>query len=324
MPTMTRRQLLRSAAGSSALLSFAVARPRSVADLLAAGWPQAVDPIAESRAKMGATPIVPTRLAENLVMLSGPGGNVVVLNGPDGKLVVDSFVQPAWPALKKLLDAMGRSPVKLVIDTHWHFDHTDNNQQFRQAGAAILAQVNTKKRMSQTHDVLGMHFTPSPATALPTQTFVDLHKQRMNGERIEAGRIPPAHTDTDAYVLFTRANALHMGDVFFHGVYPFIDAATGGSINGQIAGATLGLKLADNATKIVPGHGAVADKTALTAYRDMLVTVRDRVQKLKAGGRSLAEVAAARPTADLDATWGRGFMTPSDFVAIVYNTLKLK
>ena len=324
MPTITRRQLLRSAAGSSALLSLAAAGPDGVAELLAAGWPQVADPIAERRAQIGAAPIVTTRLSDNLSMLSGPGGNVVVLNGPDGKLVVDSFVQPAWPALRTVLDAMGRSPVKLVIDTHWHFDHTDNNQQFRKTGAAILAQVNTKKRMSQTHDVLGMRFTPSPAAALPSQALGDLHKQRMNGERIEAGRIPPAHTDTDAYVLVTRANAMPMGDVFFHGVYPFIDAATGGSINGQIAGATLGLKLADNATKIVPGHGAVADKAALTAYRDMLVTVRDRVQKLKAGGRSLAEVTAAKPTADLDATWGTGFMAPDDFVAIVYNTLKLK
>jgi cyclase len=324
MPTITRRQLLRSAAGSSALLSLAAAGRGGAVDLFAAGWPQAAGSIGERRAQIGAAPIVTTRLTDNLSMLSGPGGNVVVLNGPDGKLVVDSFVQPAWPALKKLLDAMGRSPVKLVIDTHWHFDHTDNNHQFRNTGAAILAQVNTTKRMSQTHDVLGMHFTPSPAAALPTQTFVDVHKQRMNGERIEAGRIPPAHTDTDAYVLFTRANALHMGDVFFHGVYPFIDAATGGSINGQIAGATLGLKLADKATKIVPGHGAVTNKAALTAYRDMLVTVRDRVQKLKAGGRSLAEVTAAKPTADLDATWGKGFMTPSDFVAIVYHTLRLK
>ena len=323
MPTITRRQLLRSAAGSSALLSLAAASPRGVAGLFAAGW-QAADPIAASRAQMGAVPIVSTRLSDNLLMFSGPGGNVVVLNGPDGKLVVDSFVQPAWSPLKQLLDAMGKPPVKLVINTHWHFDHTDNNQRFRQAGAAILAQVNTKKRMAETHDLLGMHFTPSPATALPTQTFVDVHKQRMNGERIEAGRIPPAHTDTDAYVLFTRANALHLGDVFFHGVYPFIDAGTGGSINGQIAGATLGLKLADNATKIVPGHGAVADRAALTAYRDMLVTVRDRVQKLKAGGRSLAEVIAAKPTVDLDATWGKGFITANDFVTIVYNTLKLK
>lgn len=273
---------------------------------------------------MGAIPIVSTRLADNLTMLSGPGGNVVVLNGPDGKLVVDTFVQPAWPALKQLLDGLGKAPVKLVIGTHWHFDHTDNNEYFRKTGAAILAQVNTKKRMSQAHDVLGMRLPASPAGALPTQTFVDLHKLQLNGERVEAGRIPPAHTDTDAYVHFARGNALHMGDVFFNGAYPFIDASTGGSINGQIAGATLGLKLSDNTTKIVPGHGPVADKAALTAYRDMLVTVRDRVQKLKAGGRSLAEVTASKPTADLDATWDKGFMPASDFVAIVYNTLRLK
>jgi len=321
MPTLTRRQLLRSAIGSTTLVPFV---PGGLADLIAAGWQQAADPIAERRATIGGAPIVTTRLADNLSMLSGPGGNVIVLNGPDGKLVVDSFVRPAWPALKQMLDGMGQPPVKLLIDTHWHFDHTDNNENFRKAGAAILSQVNTKKRMSQTHDVLGMHFTPSPASALPTQTFVDMHKLQMNGERVEAGRIPPAHTDTDAYVHFARANALHMGDVFFNGVYPFIDASTGGNINGQIAGATLGLKLSDNATKIVPGHGPIADKAALTAYRDMLVTVRDRVQKLKASGRSLADVTAAKPTADLDATWGKGFMQANDLVAIVFNTLRLK
>jgi len=296
--------------------------PTSLAELIAAGWQQAADPIAERRAQMGAAPIVATRLADNLTMLSGPGGNVIVLYGPDGKLVVDTFVQPAWTSLNQMLDTMGTPPVKLLIDTHWHFDHTDNNENFRKAGAAILAHVNTKKRMSETHDLLGMHFTPSPAAALPTQTFVDMHRLRMNGERVEAGRIPPAHTDTDVYIRFTRANALHMGDVFFNGVYPFVDASTGGTINGQIAGANLGLKLSDSATKIVPGHGALADKTALKAYHDMLVTVRDRVQKLKTSGRKLEEVVAAKPTADLDGTWGKGFMQPNDFVAIVYNTLK--
>jgi cyclase len=320
MPSLTRRQLLRSAVGSATLIPIASS---SLADLIAAGW-QAADPIAERRAQMGAAPIVTTRLGDNLSMLSGPGGNVIVLYGPEGKLVVDSFVQPAWPALKKLLDQLGAAPVKLLIDTHWHFDHTDNNENFRKVGAAILAHANTKKRMSQTHDLLGMHFTPSSPRALPTQTFVDKHTLRMNGERVEAGRIPPAHTDTDAYVHFTRVNALHMGDVYFNGVYPFIDASTGGSINGQIAGATLGLKVSDRSTRIVPGHGPVADRTALTAYRDMLVTVRDRVQKLKASGRTLADVTAAKPTADLDATWGAGFTKADDFVAIVYNTLRLK
>ena len=321
MPSLTRRQLLRSAVGSATLIPFASS---SLADLIAAEWQQAADPIADRRAQIGAAPIVTTRLGDNLSMLSGPGGNVIVLYGRDGKLVVDSFVRPAWPALKKLLDQMGAAPVKLLIDTHWHFDHTDNNENFRKAGAAILSHANTKKRMLQTHSLLGMHFTPSPASALPTLTFVDKHTLRMNGERVEAGRIPPAHTDTDAYVHFTRVNALHMGDVYFNGVYPFIDASTGGSINGQIAGATLGLKVSDKSTRIVPGHGPVADRAALTAYRDMLVTVRDRVQKLKASGRTLAEATAAKPTADLDATWGGGFMKADDFVAIVYHTLRLK
>jgi glyoxylase-like metal-dependent hydrolase (beta-lactamase superfamily II) len=301
-----------------ALLPFT----RAGADVCAAGWRQAADPLAVRRAEMGAIPITTTPLADNLLMLSGPGGNVIVLSGPDGKLVVDSFVRPAWPALKQLLDKSGSQPIRLVIDSHWHFDHTDNNESFRKAGAAVLAHANTKKRMSEAHDILGMHFAPSPASALPTQTFVDLHRLKMNNEALEAGRIPPAHTDTDIYVRFSRGNALHMGDVFFNGSYPFIDASTGGNIGGMISGATLGLKLCDKATKIVPGHGHVADTPALTRYRDMLVTVRDRVQKLKASGRSVKDAVAAKPTADLDATWGKGFMPADAFVELVYNTLK--
>jgi glyoxylase-like metal-dependent hydrolase (beta-lactamase superfamily II) len=271
---------------------------------------------------MGKVPITATTLADNLTMLAGPGGNVVVLSGPEGKLLVDSFVQPAWVALEQQLDKLGSSPVKFLIDSHWHFDHTDNNENLRKAGAAILAHENTKKRLSETHDVLGMHFPPSPAAALPTQTFTGTYKVQLNKVDIEAGRIPPSHTDTDIYVRFAPGNVLHMGDVFFSAMYPFFDASTGGNIDGMIAGATLGIKLSDNATKIVPGHGGLADKAALTSYRDMLVTVRDRVQKLKASGRSVKEVVAAKPTADLDATWGKGFMPADAFVELVYSTLK--
>ena len=315
---ITRRQMLRSTLGSTALMPFFAA---GAADVLAVGWRQAADALAARRAEMGAVPIVSTTLAENLTMLSGPGGNVIVLNGPDGKLVVDSFVQPAWPALKQQLDTLSPSPIKLLVDTHWHFDHTDNNENLRKAGAGVLAHANTKKRLSETHDILGMHFAPSPAGALPTETFTDAHKLQMNRQDVEAGRIPPAHTDSDIYVRFSRGNALHMGDVFFNGMYPFIDASTGGNINGMIAGASLGMKLSDNATKIVPGHGAVGDKASLTAYRDMLVNVRDRVQKLKKSGQTVKEVVAAKPTADLDATWGKGFMPADAFVELVYSTL---
>jgi len=279
------------------------------------------DVLAAMRAQMGAIPIETVNLADNLTLLLGPGGNVVVLHGPEGKIVVDSFVQPAWTKLKQAIDGMGNAPLKLLIDTHWHWDHTDNNAHFHDAGAMILAHENTKKRLTESHDVLGMHFDPSPASALPTQSFKERHTMQANGESLELGYIPPAHTDTDIYVHYQKANVLHCGDVFFNGMYPFIDAGTGGSITGQIAGADKMLKMADNNTRIVPGHGPLGDKAALMKYRDVIVTVRDRVAKLKSGGKKLDEVLAAKPSAEFDAAWGKGFLMPNDFVTIVYNTL---
>ena len=319
----TRRKLLETATvfGGSACLAhiFPASIGRVYALVQQAEAP--ADPLTAARAQMAAAPIEAFKLSDTLTMLSGPGGNVVVLNGPDGKIVVDTFVQGVWPALKQRLDAMGSAPIKLAIDTHWHFDHTDNNESFRNAGAGILAHENTSKRLSESHDLLGMHFNPAPAAARPTDTFTQTRTIQANGERLDLGYIPPAHTDTDIYIHYTRANVLHLGDVFFNGIYPFIDVSTAGSINGTIAGAERMLKIANAATKIVPGHGPLGDRAALTKYRDVLVDVRDRVQKLKGAGRSLQEVVAAKPTADLDVTWGKGFMQPDDFVAIVYKTL---
>ena len=281
----------------------------------------AADPLDQARAQMGAIPIEVVKLAERLSMLSGPGGNVVVLTGTDGKIVVDTFVQTAWSNLAKMMDGLDKAPIKTLIDTHWHFDHTDNNANFRKAGAAIVAHENTKTRMSQPHDLLGMKFAPSPPDALPTETFKDTHTIDGNGERIALGYVPPAHTDTDIYVRYTKSNVIHLGDLFFNGMYPFIDGGTGGSITGMVAAADSMLKLVDDSTKIVPGHGPLGNKGALTKYRDMLATVRDRVQKLKTSGRTLEEVVAAAPTKDLDAIWGKGFMDPKSFVSIVYGTL---
>lgn len=283
--------------------------------------PPPVDPLAQMRATMGAPAIETVKLTDNLVMLSGPGGNVAVLYGPDGKVVVDTFLQPAWERLKQSLDGLSDARITSLINTHWHFDHVDNNQNFRQAGAEIVAHDNTKKRLSETHDLLGIHFTPAPAEALPTQTFAATHKMAANGEALELTHVGPAHTDTDIFIRYMKANVLHMGDVFFNGIYPFIDQGTGGSINGMIAGAEQGLKLADNRTRIVPGHGPLADRAALVRARDMLVTVRDRVQKLKTSGQGLADVVAAKPTKDLDEVWGKGFMPPDNFVTLVYDTL---
>jgi glyoxylase-like metal-dependent hydrolase (beta-lactamase superfamily II) len=319
--TFSRRELLALAAASGGTLVARAASPLTA-------WTQAqapaapADAVAAMRAQMGAVPIATTPLVPGVVMLSGPGGNVVVQAGPDGKLAVDGFVQPAWPKLKAAIDAMGPGPIALLIDTHWHLDHTDNNANFHRAGAEVLAHDNTRRRLNEAHDLLGMHFEPVPPSARPTETFRTSKTVQVNGDSLELAYFTPAHTDTDIYIHFTKANVLHMGDVFFNGVYPFIDFSTGGNINGMIDGAALGLTLANDQTKIVPGHGPLGDKAALQRVHDMLTTVRDRVKAMKDGKKSLADVVAAKPTADLDATWGKGSVQPDMFVTRVYNTLR--
>jgi glyoxylase-like metal-dependent hydrolase (beta-lactamase superfamily II) len=294
--------------------------------------PSAADLLASMRAKFNAAPIQSQKLADHVTMLSGPGGSVVVLNGPDGKFVVDTFVAPAWPRLKEALDDLGSAPVKYVIDTHWHFDHTDNNAPLHAAGATVLAHENTKKRMSEPHDLpvlyrgpdgalAGLHFDPSPAEALPQQSFAATYKLQANGETLALQHFAPAHTDTDIYVHFQKANVISMGDTFFNGMYPYIDPGTCGKITGMIAAADKILSLADNDTKIVAGHGPLGNKADLMKSRDMLITSRDRVQKLKSAGKSPQEAVAEKPFADLDPVWGTGIINSDQWVHVVYLTL---
>jgi cyclase len=326
MTDSSRRRFLHDAgllAGGAFALRYAPGQPISTpayAEMRQAATAQA-DPVAAMRAQVGAAPIVATKLSERLVMLSGPGGNVVVLHGPDGKVVVDSFLLPAWPRLKSTLDGLGGGPVKTLIDTHWHFDHADNNANFHAAGASVLAHTNTRKRLTESHDLLGMHFDPAPAAALPTDTFTDKRSLTANGEILAVSHVPPAHTDTDVFVHYTKANVLHMGDVFFNRMYPFIDAGTGGNINGMIAGADRALAMTNASTKIVPGHGPLSDHAGLLKYRKVIGTIRDRVRAQKRARKTLAQVQASKPSAEFDAAWGKGMMPPGDFVALVYNTL---
>jgi glyoxylase-like metal-dependent hydrolase (beta-lactamase superfamily II) len=331
----SRRDILR---GSVTLAGSAVLAQLFPATLLrASAAAQATEPsasglLASMRAKFNAAPLETQRLAENVTMLSGPGGSVVVLNGPDGKFVVDTFVAPAWPRLKEALDRLGNAPVKYVIDTHWHFDHTDNNAPLHAAGATVLAHENTKKRMSEPHDLpvlyraadgtlAGLHFDPSPTEALPQQTFAASYKLQANGETLVLQHVPLAHTDTDIYVHFQDANVIQMADLFFNGMYPYIDPGTGGKITGMIAAADKILALADNGTKIVAGHGPLGNKADLTKYRDMLVASCDRVEKLKSAGKSALEAATEKPFADLDPAWGQGIINSEQWVQIVYLTL---
>jgi cyclase len=325
---LTRRDLLKRAGvlGGAAMMAHAL--PSSVADAFSL-MPQAAgaaDALAAMRRQMAATPIETTKVTNLITMFSGPGGNVLVRHGEEGKVVVDTFVQGAFVGLKQRIDALGDTPILFAINTHWHFDHTDNNESFRKAGAEVIAHQNTSRRLAEPHDLLGLHFNPASAAAMPTRTFAQndwvTFKDLPGAEEyIDLEHLPPAHTDTDIHIRFAMGDVMHLGDTFFNGSYPVIDAGTGGSTNGMIAATERALKVTNRGTQIVPGHGPLADRAALTKYRDMLVTVRDRVQKLKTSGRRESDVVAAKPTADLDATWGKGLLQPDAFVAIVYNAL---
>ena len=318
---LTRRAVLRS---TGALAGAAILH-RYLPDLQAqapapASAKAGVDALNARRAEMAKIPIARTRLTDRLELLAGPGGNVLVLHGGDGLVLVDTFVRPAWPALQRTLAAIG-TPIATVIDTHWHFDHADNNASLRGAGATIVAHVNTRTRLTEAHDIIGLHIDPEPPAALPTVTFADTHAVRANGDELALQHVAPAHTDTDITIRFAKANVLHLGDVFFNGSYPFIDAATGGRMDGMVAAAGQALKAVDAQTTIVPGHGPLGDRAALERYWTMLSTIRDRVGVLKAAGKSVADAQAAKPTASFDAEWGQGFMKPDAFVALVYSTL---
>jgi len=322
----TRRELLRATtalAGGFAVshllpVDFAAAS-RSAQQSGAASNPG----LEAARTRFGKAPIESVKLSDNLTLFRGPGGNVVVLNGSDGKLLVDTFTQYAWDRFKKALDDLSNAPLKLAIDSHWHWDHTDNNVNVRAAGATLIAHDNTLKRLKETHDldVIGLHFDPSPENALPQKTFKESYQMDFSGEHVALGHLAPAHTDSDIYIHFQKANVLHMGDVFFNGIYSFIDKETNGSIAGMIAGTGKMLAMIDNQTKVVPGHGPLGNKADLKSFHDMLVTARGRVQKLKASGKSLEEAVAAKPLADLEPMWGKGTLNGDAFVHVVYTTL---
>jgi len=173
----------------------------------------------------------------------------------------------------------------------------------------------------QTIPILNVHFPASPADALPQQTFSSNHKIQANGETLTLQYLYPAHTDSDIFIHFEKANVIHTGDTFFNGIYPFVDAGSGGKIDGMIAAGDKILPLAGNNTKIVPGHGPLGNKADLTKFRDMLVTARDRVQKLKSAGKTAQEAAATKPLADLDAIWGKGMLSSDLFIQVIYLTL---
>ncbi|HET7452830.1 MAG TPA: MBL fold metallo-hydrolase [Thermoanaerobaculia bacterium] len=264
-----------------------------------------------------------TPLGHGLAMLAGAGGNMVASAGEDGVFIVDDEFADLHPKIKEALAQMSDRPVRFVINTHWHGDHTGGNEKFAGDGAVVIAQDNVYRRMSTSQFIKHLNRTvpASPKGALPVVTFNDQATLHLNGDEIRLVHIANAHTDGDVLVHFPGADVLHMGDCFFNGQYPIIDTGTGGTIDGYVAAVEKGLSLAGPATKIVPGHGPLGDRAQLAAFGEMLRQAREAVAKLKNAGKSLEETQAAKPTAALDATWAKGFVKPEAFVRTIFETL---
>jgi glyoxylase-like metal-dependent hydrolase (beta-lactamase superfamily II) len=309
------------AAGTLALRRAAIA---SLLDQQPATPSPPPNSLMQSMRTAGATtPIKTTKLTDTIFLLQGVGGNMVAQIGPDGKLLIDSSMATASRAIVQALGKLNGSPLKLLLNTHWHFDHTDGNAALHDAGAFIIAQENTRLRLStpQKVKILNLEFPASPTGGLPQLTFVDNEKLYFDNDELDMVHAPNAHTDSDIFVHFVNGNVIHTGDLWFNGMYPLIDDSTGGTMNGMIQGVDQVLAIADDRTKIVSGHGPLGDKRALQKYRDMLSTVANRIEKLKIAGQTLEQVIAAKPTTDLDSAWSSGRMTPDMFVTVVYNTL---
>jgi glyoxylase-like metal-dependent hydrolase (beta-lactamase superfamily II) len=264
------------------------------------------------------------QLADGLYMLIGSGGNIALSTGPDGSVLVDTQFAPLNAKILAAVRAAGGGDVKYVINTHWHFDHTGGNEPLGKAGAVIIAHDNVLARMSSEQFLAAMNRRepPSPAAARPVVTFPTRTTFHLNGNTVNVVHVENAHTDGDSIVHFTNANVIHTGDTYMKDVYPFIDVSSGGSIDGFIASSAAVLARADANTKIIPGHGALANKADMQRFHDMLVKVRANIQSLIDQGRTEDETFAAKPTAEFDATWGQGFMNPEQFTRFAYQSLK--
>ncbi|MGE5096274.1 MAG: MBL fold metallo-hydrolase [Betaproteobacteria bacterium] len=292
----------------------------ALATLLAAALPAA------AQQDFSKVEIRTTKLAEHVYMLVGAGGNLGLSVGDDATFLVDDQFAPLTDRINEAIAKVSHQPVKFIVNTHWHFDHTGGNENYGKAGTLIFAHENVRKRMSteQFIEFIKSKQPPSPKAALPVVTFNDGLTFHLNGEEIRVIHVAPAHTDGDAIVHFAGSDVLHMGDVFFNQMYPFIDASSGGRAEGMVAGCDQGLALAKDTTRIIPGHGPLSDRRGLQAYRDMLATIVGRVRKLVDEGRSVQQIVEAKPTAEFDAEWGKGFIPPDKFAEMVARNLGAK
>ena len=266
------------------------------------------------------------KAAENIYMLEGQGGNIGLFWGKQGIFIIDDQFAPLHEKIlakvKGLAGAISENSNTFVINTHFHGDHTGGNELLGKAGAIIISHENVRKRLSVERVVSFFNSrTPAmPESGLPIITFADDLTFHVNGDSVRVVHVAPAHTDGDAIIHFTKANVIHAGDIVFTDSYPFIDLDNGGSVAGVIAAAAKILSMSDAKTKIIPGHGVMCDKAFVEKYHQMLTTIYERVSKMRAEGKTLEQMQAAKPTSEFDNDY-KGFVSPDKIVEIIYNDL---
>lgn len=267
-----------------------------------------------------------TKLADGMYMLEGQGGNIGVSVGDDGIIVIDNQFAPLTPKIQEAISKISPKPIKFVLNTHWHGDHTGGNENMAAAGAVIIAHDNVRKRMStdQFLELMKRKVPASPAKALPVVTFTTDITLHLNGEDIHVLHVGPAHTDGDSIVVFSKSKVVHMGDCYMTISYPFTDLSSGGNFDGFIAVADKALGVADNTSKIIPGHGPLSNKAELKAWRDMLAEIRASVKKQADSGKTLEAVQKMKLTAKWDGKWGKAFIKPDQVVEFAYKAVKAK
>ena len=265
-----------------------------------------------------------TQVRPGLWMLVGEGGNIGVSAGADGVFVIDDQYAPLSPKNLAAIRALSDRPLRFVLNTHWHGDHTGGNANFAAAGAVIVAQANARERLARGQFIgfLQKQFEAAPPAALPVLTFSDAMNFYLNGQDVHVFHAPAAHTDGDSMVHFPGLNAIHMGDTWFAGMYPFIDGSSGGSVAGVLAAMDRGLALANDETRIIPGHGPLGGRKELTASRAMIATVSGRIRAQLAKGVVHDAIVASKPTAEFDQAFGGGFITPDKWVEMLIGLLE--
>jgi glyoxylase-like metal-dependent hydrolase (beta-lactamase superfamily II) len=269
-----------------------------------------------------AVQIKTTQVADGIYMLEGEGGNIGVSVGEDGVFLIDDQYAPLTPKITAAVNAISDKPIRFLMNTHWHGDHVGGNENLGKAGVVIIAHDNVYKRMSVggAIQLLKQNYAPYPKAALPAISFSQSATFHLNGDDVTSIHLPPAHTDGDSFVRFTKANVIHTGDVFAAYRYPFIDVESGGSVKGILRAVDQILSMIDDNTKLIPGHGGLSGKKDVLAYRKMIATVISKIEPMAKSGKTLQQVLAAKPTREFDDEWGK-FRKPDAFVEIVYNGL---